>query len=266
MELASVRADVVYLLYHPASKPAEVGTHFAIRELPDRREGVLVQIIEQQSLDFEGLLQGQIQTILEDQLAKTETALNYERGLSAVQTMKMAKGKIRKRLRGDEWSAWDGWIPSRAASFECVGAEELISHVLPPGNFPLDFAHFGNAAVAVDGYHFGLIAAIAGNKGGGKSHAAKVLMHGMVLRGIPVFAFDVNEEYTCLPNAQALRPGTGWRMRLSETGVSAAFDTNRGTVPTSARLKLRRNSSGASSSFVPRTAGRMPPLPRALYH
>ncbi len=248
MELASVRGDVVYLLYHPASTPAEVGTHFAIRELPDRKEGVLVQIIEQQSLDFEGLLQGQIQAILEGQLARTETALNHEHGLNAVQTMKMAKAKIRKRLCGDEWSAWDGWIPSRAASFEVVGSEELISHVLPPGNFPLDFALFGDAAVAVDGYNLGLIAAIVGNKGGGKSHAAKILMHGMVQRGIPVFAFDVNEEYTCLPGAQALRPGGGWRMRLSETGYQPLLTLIETLFP----LQPGSNSEGTLQVRLPR--------------
>ena len=63
MEITSISGRDVSLIYSPTETDAVVGTAFAVRELPDRTRGVVVQVIENSTLDLEGFLVGQVQTL-----------------------------------------------------------------------------------------------------------------------------------------------------------------------------------------------------------
>src|SRR5688500_9270839 len=112
MEIASIKGDTVLLLYHPAEATADVGQQFSILEMPEKIEGLVVQVISNDSLEYAGLQQEMIQHILE-QRALMERPLDREQGMGEIKSLKLATAKIRKRIRNGEWVAWDGWIPTR---------------------------------------------------------------------------------------------------------------------------------------------------------
>jgi DNA helicase HerA-like ATPase len=78
----------------------------------------------------------------------------------------------------------------------------------------------GADPVAFDAAVLDKVNALVGNKGSGKSHTAKVLLHQLTGFGAPAFVFDVNREFTELPGANSLRVGDNYRLRLDEVGFS----------------------------------------------
>ena len=112
MEIASIKGDTVLLLYHPAEAAAEVGQQLSIREMPERTDGLVVQVISNDSLEYVGLQQEIIQHVLETRVAIQRT-LDRETGMGEIKSLKLATSKIRKRIAAGNWTAWDGWIPTR---------------------------------------------------------------------------------------------------------------------------------------------------------
>ena len=110
MEIASIKGDVVLLLYHPAEAAAEVGQQFTLLELPEKNTGLVVQVLSNDSLEYVGLQQEMIQHILEQQIAEVEFHINREHGMGEIKKLKLATAKIRKRINASKWETWDGWI------------------------------------------------------------------------------------------------------------------------------------------------------------
>lgn len=219
MEITSINGDTVLLLYHPAETTAEVGQQYTILELPDRLEGLVVQIISNDSLEYAGIQQEMIQRILEDRLAVTEKVLDLERGLEEIKSLKLATGKIRKRIHEGNWLPWDGWITTRNVEINLIAATDLLSHVLPTPKHSLNsFVRFDNTSINFDGPLFNMVNVVAGVKGSGKSHLSKHLVLSLAAKNVPCIIFDINGEYTALPNAQILRWGDNFVPDLAEVG------------------------------------------------
>ena len=68
MEIASVKGDTALLLYHPSEAAVEVGGTLTVLELPDQTEGLVVQVISNETLAYAGLETEIVQAILEGQL------------------------------------------------------------------------------------------------------------------------------------------------------------------------------------------------------
>jgi hypothetical protein len=179
MEIASIKGDTVLLLYHPAEATADVGQQFKILELPDKAEGLVVQVIGNESLEYAGLQQEMIQQILEQRIAQIEVSLDREHGMGEIKSLKIALAKIRKRVSGNQWFTWDGWIPTRHVSIEQIEASDLLGNVLmeQPMNPLYSFARFNDEAIKFDGPRLDMVNVITGVKGSGKSHLAKHLVH-----------------------------------------------------------------------------------------
>lgn len=224
MELATVKGDTVVLLYHPAEDNAEVGEQFALLEMPDGQSGLVVQVIANELIEFDGLAQGMIQRILESRYARTQTLLDGETGavgggMDEVRDIKIARAKIRKRITAGEWHAWDGYVPTRNIRVQKLGASELLPRVMPAITVPLpDIFSFAGQWCQLEGPRLGHVCAAVGAKGQGKSHLLKLLILALATRGIPVLAFDMNGEYEQLPSAQVLKWQNNFRFRLSELG------------------------------------------------
>src|SRR5262249_29758623 len=170
MEIAYIKADVVLLLYHPAEGAADVGQQFSLLEVPDRKEGLVVQVISNDSLEYAGLQQEMIQHILE-QRASLQRAIDREEGMGEIKSIKLATAKIRKRIREGKWCAWDGWIPTRHVDIQKIEASVLLGNIMPTATHPLSsFASFDGTAIRVDGPRLNMVNVIAGVKGSGKSH------------------------------------------------------------------------------------------------
>ena len=218
MEIASIKGDTVLLLYHPAESAADVGQQFTILEVPDRTEGLVVQVISNDSLEYIGLQQEMIQRILE-QRAVVERLLDREEGMGEIKSLKLATAKIRKRVHDGQWLAWDGWIPTRHVDIVRIEASALLSKILPIPQFPLQsFAEFDGTAISFGGPRLNMVSVVTGVKGSGKSHLAKHLVLALEASGVPCVIFDINGEYVQLPNAQVLHWGQSFLPRLSDVG------------------------------------------------
>jgi hypothetical protein len=219
MELASIKNDTVLLLYHPAEPMAAVGQYLAILERPDQQQGLVVQVIANDLLDYEGLLQGMMQRVLEERLTHTNVVLDHEEGMEALRSLKIARAKIRKRVVGKAWQEWDGWVPTRNVTITLLERDSLLGRLLSPRPIPLEgLAHFGGAPITLDARRLGHISVITAVKGAGKSHLSKLLLLGLNRLQTPVLIFDLNGEYETLPNVQVLRWQDNFRLHLEEVG------------------------------------------------
>ena len=217
MEIASIRGRDVALLYHPAETTAEVGTLFSLTE-PEGGRGLVVQLLENESLSLDGMLLGQVQRLLEDQVFDTQTLLDRESGLEAVGQLKVGRCKVRAKIAEGRWQAPDGWIPARNVDIRPVAAEAVLKHLFPQPTVPLrPFASYHDRPLVMDATKLGLVNLIVGNRGGGKSHITKHLLLGMAERKVPVIALDVNNEYD-LGFCQVLTLGKNFHLSLSEQG------------------------------------------------
>ncbi len=220
MEITTINGRDVTLIYSPHETDAVAGTAFAVRELPDKTRGVVVQVIENSTLDLDGFLVGQVQTLLEKADAETKHIYNAEDGSTAVQQLKVAKCKIRARLSGECWSDFNGWVPGRASEIVPISSQELLSHVVRSPQVPTrEFTAYGGESVKLDGAQFGQCCLLLGNKGRGKSHLLKHLILAMQAHKLPVVVFDMNYEYR-LPGTQIMRLGKNYWISLSEVGPS----------------------------------------------
>src|SRR5262249_55496896 len=157
-----IKADVVMLLYHPAEAAADVGQQFSLLEAPDRKEGLVVQVISNDSLEYAGLQQEMIQHILE-QRASMQRAIDREEGMGEIKSLKLATAKIRKRIHDGKWFAWDGWIPTRHVDIERIEATVLLGNVMPAAIHPLNsFASFDGSPIEVDGPRLNMVNVVAG--------------------------------------------------------------------------------------------------------
>lgn len=222
MEIASIKGDVVLLIYHPSEAAAEVGQQFTLLELPDKNAGLVIQILSNDSLEYVGLQQEMIQHILEEQISQVEFKINREQGMGEIKKLKIATAKIRKRINDGKWITWDGWIPTRNVVIARVEANDLIGTVLPTATHPLsNFARFNGSSITFDGPLLNMVNVVTGVKGSGKSHLTKHLVLALAKKDVPCVIFDINGEYTQLPDVQVLQWGSTFRPALSEVNYVA---------------------------------------------
>jgi uncharacterized protein len=245
MEIASIKGDNVLFLYHPAEATADVGQQFTILEVPDQTEGLVVQVISNDSLEYAGLQQELIQQILEQQ-ATVQRILDREEGMGEIKNLKLATAKIRKRIRAGNWASWDGWIPTRHVNVQRVDADSLLRNVMPQPRVPLrNFVSFDGTPLAIEGPRLNMVNVIAGVKGSGKSHTTKHLVLALAGQNVPCIVFDINGEYTTLPDVIVLEWGQNFRPSLAQVGYEMLNLVVRAVYP------LPENSQNVLESTLP---------------
>lgn len=231
MEIASIKGDTVLLLYHPAEAAANVGQQFSILEIPDRTEGLVVQVLSNDSLEYIGIQQEMIQRILE-QHATIQRPVDRETGMGEIKSLKLATAKIRKRIHLGSWITWDGWIPTRHVDIQAIDADLLLRNIIPTNRFPLrSFANFNGTSIQLDGPRFNMVNVVTGVKGSGKSHLAKHLVLALSEKSVPCVIFDINGEYLGLPNAQLLKWGHNFLPKLEDVGHEMLLTLIRALFP-----------------------------------
>ncbi len=228
----SIRGQNVDLAFHPDDIRVDVGDTFEVLDLPDRKDGVVAQVIEFSALEHEGVKGETIQRILEERLDSTHVVFDAERGMSLLRGIKVAHAKIRREVRDGEWRAWTGYVPSRHAAVGSVATEDLIERVVPRPRVPLaPFLHAGDIPIPLGGEGLDKIAVLAAAKGRGKSHVMKLIVDRFAQRGVGCTVFDINGEYTRIPGAHALRWGDNFLPRLGQTGPGLLLSVIRSLCP-----------------------------------
>lgn len=208
IQVNQVRGDIVELIFNPRNDDLRVGETLRIEER-DSQEGLIIQVIAFRMVTFPSLAQEQLQLAMGQASALSSELLTY---LSEVQqphdnlepselrNLKVAICKIRK-LTGQEWDQWDGWIPIRDVSITHVSDQELFDNSVADLGNPL---HIGETLRGkpfnIEGQYLEKVNIVTGVKGAGKSHLSKVLLLELIKAGAPCVVFDLNREYIHLPN------------------------------------------------------------------
>jgi hypothetical protein len=129
MEVVTIKGDEVVIVYHPQDEPAEVGAQFKILQLPEKKHGLIVQVISNDSLEYIGLQQEIIQKVLEEKMTMVARPLDRESGMGQMKSLKLAIAKIRKTITDNNWLNWDGWIPTRNVVVTPLEANEMAKNL-----------------------------------------------------------------------------------------------------------------------------------------
>jgi hypothetical protein len=220
VKLLSIKNNSCLLMTHSTDGEIAVGHNLILWELPQHTEGVVVQVIGLETMEYAGLTEELIQELLTDNLAQTIIDHNAEQGMGALKELKIVRARVLRRVRDGKWEKWDGWVPARHVEMERISSQSLIQQIFTvQPHCPIrSFARYQGLPLVFDGRNLGLVNVVVGIKGAGKSHTGKHLVLSIAEKQVPVLIFDANGEYTALPGAQVLRWSDNFALRLSEVG------------------------------------------------
>jgi DNA helicase HerA-like ATPase len=214
IQVNQVKGDLVELVFNPREEDLRVGETLRIEER-DTGEGLVVQIIAFRMVTYPSLIQEQLQLAVGQAPGLSAEILTYLSEAKAsledleaneVRNLKIAISKIRK-LTGQRWDQWDGWIPTRDVDVTRVSDRELFDNSVADLGNPL---HIGETlrgrAFHIEGHYLEKINIVTGVKGAGKSHLSKVLLLELINAGAPCVVFDLNREYIHLPKHEIDSP------------------------------------------------------------
>jgi uncharacterized protein len=207
IQVNQVRGDIVELIFNPREDDLRVGESLRIVER-DTGEGLVVQVIAFRMVTYPSLIQEQLQLAMGQPTALSPEILTYlsessgELGdfePSEVRNLKVAISKIRK-LTGQYWDQWDGWIPIRDVDITRVSDKELFDNSVADLGNPLTLGQtLRGKPFHIEGHYLEKVNIVTGVKGSGKSHLSKVLLMELMHAGAPCVVFDLNREYIHLP-------------------------------------------------------------------
>jgi hypothetical protein len=201
MQILHKNGDEVLLLYG-SREEVEVGENVMVWD-DKKKRGLIMQVIEINLADVPGTLEDLIrnESIPASKIVENMPT-DLKQFIGEVRNVKIAVGKIRKELSGKDQDVipWTGWVPDRQVSVEVVKDDWLISKLRIGEPFPIFVGNtaYGNSALNLSAYDIqeGGTTVIIGKKGTGKSHAAKMLLMGLIKHGARCVVFDVNNEYS----------------------------------------------------------------------
>lgn len=216
----SIKGRNATLAFHPDGGEPRRGDAVFLLEQGRPGTGVLAQVIDFDSASYPGDNESALHEVLESTIAERYELVAQEPALADLKQIKLARLKIRKTLIDNQLQPWNGQIPSRNVTVQPVNPETLLADVMPTDpSFPLAVSDYEGWRVVTDATLFDKVNVIAGDKGSGKSHLAKLIVSAICQYGAPAIVFDVNREFTDLPGAVSLRAGDNYKFSLSEVGI-----------------------------------------------
>jgi hypothetical protein len=101
VQIRQIKGDIVELVFNPKEEDLRVGENLSLRENGSDR-GLIVQIVEFQTVSYPSLLQEMLQLVAEDAPAGAPGPLPLDpEGLPEMSNLKLAIAKIRKVVK---WS------------------------------------------------------------------------------------------------------------------------------------------------------------------
>ena len=216
IQVSQVKGDVVELIFNPREDDLRVGETLRIQER-DSGEGLVVQVVAFRMVTYPALIQEQLELVIGNAQPLSRELLTYlseaqetlqEFDASEARNLKIAIAKIRK-LTGQRWDQWDGWIPIRDVEVTRISDQELFANCIDDLGNPL---HLGQTLrgepFCIEGHYLEKVNVITGVKGAGKSYLSKVVLLELINAGAPCVVFDLNKEYIHLPKHE-VDPATG---------------------------------------------------------
>src|SRR5437868_9664421 len=144
IQVSQVKVDVVELIFNPREEDLRVGETLRIQER-DSGEGLVVQVVAFRMVTYPSLIQEQLELVIGNAQPLSRELLTYlseaqetlqEYDASEARNLKIAIAKIRK-LTGQRWDQWDGWIPIRDVEVTRVSDQELFENCIDDLGNPL---------------------------------------------------------------------------------------------------------------------------------
>jgi hypothetical protein len=284
IQVNQVRGDIVELIFNPREEDLRVGETLRIEER-DTGEGLIVQIVAFRMVTYPSLVQEQLQLAVGQPTTLSPEILTYlseahetleTLGSNEVRNLKIAISKIRK-LTGQSWDQWDGWIPIRDVDVTRVSDQELFANSVADLGNPL---HMGQTLRGqpfhIEGHYLEKVNIVTGVKGAGKSHLSKVILLELINAGAPCVVFDLNREYIHLPKHEMdtrsgevhqkgilhLRAGDNLRLGVRQFGLNPLVTmlTRFGLPEVSAMHFENRMSRLLQEAWYHEQQGRTPPF------
>ncbi len=207
IQVNQVKGDIVELIFHPREDNLRVGETLRLQER-ESGEGLVVQVVAFRMVTYPSLIQEQLQLAIGQSPVLSPEILTYlsearetlnDLEASEARNLKIAISKVRK-MAGQRWDQWDGWIPTRDVEITRVSDDELFANCIDDLGNPL---HLGQTLrgqpFSIEGHYLEKVNVVTGVKGSGKSHLSKVLLLELINAGAPCVVFDLNREYIHLP-------------------------------------------------------------------
>jgi hypothetical protein len=167
-QVIQIKGRDVVLAYHPQGGEPRIGQALRLQErIPHgHNDGLVAQVIGYDSAGYPGDREVALAELLETAVAQRHDVVQGEPALGDLKEIKLARCKIRKMVRGDDWLDWDGTIPSRNVRVTPIGAGELLAHVaVEDPAHRLNFASYEGQRVAFDAALLDKVNALVGFKG-----------------------------------------------------------------------------------------------------
>lgn len=204
MEIRQILQDRIEILFNPLKEKLEPGDNLKIIEIGKEKRGLIAQIIELKTIDYRSLIEEQLRTVTVEQFKIEDFVVEEDISMLDMKNLKVAVVKIRKEIKveknNEKWKEWRGWIPTRNVEIIKIKSSELMSRLIEASPFPLFLGKTpDNVNLKIKGENIEQVNVITSVKGAGKSHLAKVILLELIEQGGECIVFDINREYSQLP-------------------------------------------------------------------
>jgi len=233
------------------------GDYLLVRDSLSNRS-LIIQVINTEYANVPGLLEDILRDSSTEQIVGTELdILEMKTYMDMIKDAQLFTCKIRKSIIDGTVSDDISWTPNRTTSrLVQVQDEDLIKltgvGVGPSINVGTTRSGADVSTMLVD--YDGCLNIVAGKKGSGKSHLAKLLLLGLISNGGICVVFDINGEYVNLgcdsyggtgefnKKIIAFTPGSNFRVTLEYVGLGVVLSLMSSVVdlPPSSASELRR--------------------------
>ncbi len=234
MKVYRKQGDQVEILSEPGDY-VEKGDYLSIDDSQLAR-GLIAQVIDVQYANVPGIQEEILRDVITESVRGEDVdPLEMSSQVSLLKDAKLLVCKIRGTIQDGKPTPAAGWLPSRTQSK--IKPFPIQAHAIRPRDgrprhISLGFLKDGSDLVIDARDLDGRLNIIAGKKGTGKSHLAKLLVLGLTRHGAPCLILDVNGEYVNLgrnlngrPSQQSARfviltPRVNLQFTVKDAGLS----------------------------------------------
>lgn len=215
------------ILFYPKQVKLDVGDVLFLKERAEdesSENGVIVQVV---SLGTARYPQADTKALFRLMVNVRASTLDrsHNEPPEVIDEFLSAAFKVRASIVDGAWRPPEGRVVTRNVDIFWLDPVILADHVLVRvDELDLNLGDYKEEPVAFFGGGFEKINLITGMKGSGKSHIAKGIISESLRAGMSAIVFDINREYSGLPNSASFVPGHNLRFRLDRMQPRVLID------------------------------------------
>lgn len=217
VQLLSLSAGEGTLLYHPNHFSVDPGDVLYLRQHGRGENGLIIQVVTCSIAEYPNAATKSMLR-LNISVAAREVQRSHHEPAEVIDEFLIAHFRVRATIQNGQWSPDKDRMVTRCVDVFRLSPQLLLRSIIrsaPP--LDIELGSYRGKPVRVFGGALGMINAVVGNKGSGKSHLSKGIIHTSRQRGVSTVIFDSNDEHrSAFPDALILRPGENLFFRLDQ--------------------------------------------------